>query len=110
MYEEIDATCRSRACDGRLSLVVESEPGLCAELTEQPDRRLVHLVNYRSEGPATDIATHVRLPAGRRAKTVALASPQHEHDLELPFSQKDGVVTFSVPKVDVYEIAVVGME
>ena len=110
-----------RACGGELSLSIKakSKPrvtalekqgvplGLCAELTEQPHRRLVHLVNYRDDGPIDDVEVNLRLPAGRKAKAVELASPEHEDDRAVPFEQQPGVVTFTVPEVGVYEIAVV---
>jgi hypothetical protein len=99
-----------RACGGQFSLLVDAEPGLCAELTEQAGRRLVHLVNYRSDRAVKDTKTHVRLPAGRGVQSVRLAGPGHEADVKLPFSEEDGVVTFTVPEVDVYEIAVITME
>ena len=105
-----------RACEGRLSLSVTSASpdtrldGLGAELTGQPGRRLVHLVNYRSESPVKDIALRVALPKGRAAKTVILASPEHDADLTLPFRQEPGAVTFTVPAVGTYEIAVVTMK
>ena len=99
-----------RACGNELSLSVQTKPGLCAELTEQPDRRLVHLVNYRADGPVKNIATRLHLPAGRYVRAVTLASPQREDDLELAFSEQVGFVTFTVPEVGIYEIAVVTMK
>ena len=63
-------------------------PGLCVALTEQPNRRLVHLVNCRSDGPIPDVKVSVRLPAGRRAKSVALASPESEHAIVMPHQQQ----------------------
>jgi len=99
-----------RACRDELSLSVEAPPGLCAELTGKRGQRIVHLVNYRSDGPAQKVAVRVRLPDGRRAKAVTLASPERDRDVELPFEQTSGVVTFTVPEVAVYEIAVVTME
>ena len=100
-------TAIRRACQDELSLSVESQPGLCTELTEQPGRRLVHFVNYRSDGPATNVTARVRLLAGRRVKSVTLASPGRRRDLEPAFKQQAGVVSFVVPRVDVYEIAVI---
>ena len=99
-----------RACGDELSLSIEGPPGLCSELTEKGGRRIVHLVNYRSDGPARKIAARVRLPAGRRAKGVMLVSPEREQDTELPFEQASDVVTFTVPEVAVYEIAAVTMQ
>ncbi|MDO8543620.1 MAG: hypothetical protein Q7S40_24525 [Opitutaceae bacterium] len=102
-----------RACGGQLSLSVTSDSGdpaiegLAAELTEQPARRLVHLVNYRSDQPMKEVAVRVALPRGRNAKSVTLASPERTGDVTIPFRQEEGVVSFTVPVIGVYEIAVV---
>jgi hypothetical protein len=92
--------------DGGPTVDVAGPAGLCAEFTQQADRRLVHLVNYRSDGPAQDVRVRLRLPAGKKAKSVVLAGPRHEADTDLPFEQDGQVATFTVPAVDVYEIAV----
>jgi xanthine/CO dehydrogenase XdhC/CoxF family maturation factor len=87
--------------------VVPSLGGLCAELTEQPGRRLVHLVNYREGLPFRDVAVTVRLPAGKHATAVALASPEHKDDEPLRYDQQGDRASFHVPQIGVYEIAVV---
>ncbi|MBI5819975.1 MAG: family 10 glycosylhydrolase [Verrucomicrobia bacterium] len=100
-----------RTCGGQLSLSITCDSkALCAELTEQPTRRMVHLVNYRTDNPVKDIAVRVALPKGRTAKSVTLASPEHTADITVSFKQDAGFVTFTVPTVGVYEIAVVAME
>jgi hypothetical protein len=68
---------------------------------------MVHLVNYRTDSPMKDIAVRVALPKGRTAKLVTLASPERAADMMLPFKQEPSAVTFTVPAVSVYEIAVV---
>ena len=83
--------------------------GVCAELTERGNQRFVHLVNYRDADPASDIVVRVRIPEGRRVKDTVLASPGRQQDLEIAFTQKDDFVTFIVPRLDVYEVAVVSM-
>jgi hypothetical protein len=83
--------------------------GLCAELTEQPGRRLVHLVNYREGLPFRDVAVTVQLPAGKRATAVTLASPEHTEDKPLRYDQHGDRVHFTVPQIGVYEIAVVAV-
>jgi len=92
------------------SLQVEAGPGLCAELTEQPGRRLVHLVNYRIEESQRNVRVRLRLPAGRRAVSVMLASPEHAEDRNATFEQHGSVATFKIPEVGIYEIAVVRLE
>jgi len=96
-----------RACGGEFSLSVEAKPGLCTESTEQPARRLVHLVNYRSDGPMRDVAVSLQLPKGSRVKAVTLASPDRDADRSVPFDQHDGKVRFAVPEVRIYEIAAI---
>jgi len=81
--------------------------GLCAELTQQPGRRLVHLVNYRADGPARNLVVDVRLPGGATATSVSLVAPERQADRALPYKAQPGSVRFIVPEVDVYEIAVV---
>lgn len=98
---------------GSLSISVgqhDLTPGLCAELTEQPNRRMVHLVNYRDDRPFERIRVRLALPPGKVAQEVKLASPEHDADIRLPLEQEPGEVTFTVPKVTVYEIAVVNLK
>jgi len=95
------------ASGGRQTLALQAPAGLYAELTEQPGRRLVHLVNYRQNEPAQDVAVRLCLPSQRKATSVTLASPGRQADLVVPFQQRADEVTFHVPEVGVYEIAVV---
>ena len=44
---------------------------------------------------------------GRNVRSVCLASPEHEKDITLSFRQAGGELTFTVPEVRTYEIAVV---
>jgi hypothetical protein len=99
-----------QACNRQLSISIQAEHGLCSELTEQPGRRLVHLVNYRSDDPIEDISITLRLPTGRRVDTVTLISPERENDLKLDFQEQANIVMFHVPRVGIYEIAVVKMK
>jgi hypothetical protein len=96
-----------KACDDELRLSIHADSGLCSELTEQPGRRLVHLVNYRDNNPITNVLVNMRLPAGCDVEAVLLTSPEHEHDIDLLFEEEGGRVKFVVPTVNVYEIAIV---
>lgn len=101
------ATALGKTLDGLAVLDVQAPPGLCVELTDQPQRRMVHLVNYRSNASAENVAVRVRVPAGRQVDAVTLASPEHSDDQALAFEVRNGQVRFVVPQVGVYEIAVV---
>lgn len=97
-------------CATEISLSVIGPAGLCAELTEQDNRRFVHLVNYRSDAPAKDVIVRVSVPAGRKVKSVRLASPLRKLDMDVSFAQEGREVEFAIPAFDVYEIAVVEFE
>lgn len=95
------------ACQGSFSLAVEGPPGLCAELTEQSHRRLVHLVNYRADEPARDVGVRVKVAGKSSAPRVTLASPGRGKDLSVSCRREGGFVVFRVPAVAVYEVAIV---
>jgi len=99
-----------RALAGPCSLSVHAPQGVCAELVEQPGRRLVHLVNYRPDGPARALPVAVRLPPSVRARRVVIAAPEQDDDRPAAFRENDGVVEFKVPAMKVYAIAVVEYE
>ena len=96
-----------RACGTEMTLLVDSIPGLCCEVTEQPQRRLVHLVNYRAGEPARNVSVRLKLPHGSHAKRVLLARPEEEADAELAFIADADTVAFTVPEVCIYGVAVV---
>jgi hypothetical protein len=108
-----------RACGDQLLLSITSKPAedtdaprdpleaLCAELTEQPGRRLVHLVNYRPNAPLENLTVRLALPKDRVVTSVRLASPEHTADVTLQFDQEADHVMFTVPAIGVYEIAIV---
>lgn len=101
-----------QACGDPLSLTIDAQKpetlaGLCTELTEQPKRRLVHLVNYRSDGPVRDVTVTLRQPAKAQAKTVRLLSPERSAEWPLPFDELSGAIRFTVPEIAIYGVAVV---
>ncbi|KPL06073.1 hypothetical protein AMJ85_10750 [candidate division BRC1 bacterium SM23_51] len=99
-----------RVCSDKLSLAVEGPKGLCAELTEQTGRRLVHLVNYRSDGPVENVVVSLRLPTRCRAESVTLVGPERSNDIALAHEGDGGLVRFTIPAINTYEIAVVTHE
>lgn len=90
-------------CPGGLSLEVKAEAGVCAELTSQTGRRLVHLVNYRQGEPAKNVGIRLRVPDGHEVGELTLAGPGHA-DRSLSFRSQGPHVLAEVPIVEVYEI------
>ena len=106
-----DAVAAIRKLTGNaLSLTVTCDAPVCAELTSQPDRRLVHLVNYDSQKPVVNVAVLVQVPKGRKPKVVLLADPEQSQDTEVPFEQDNDNVRFVVPKLSVYAVAAIQLQ
>lgn len=107
----LSATSWASGDDASLSIDVgaghDAAAGLCAELTERTDCKLVHLVNYRSGAPVNSIRIRLAVTPGAQVQKVTLAGPDHSDDLSLTFTQQQGFVTFTVPSVKIYEVAVV---
>jgi hypothetical protein len=88
----------------RLTLTIDSPVGLCCEVTDLPGRRLVHLVNYRQDEPVPNVRVQMRVPGAVRG--VTLTGPGEATEIALPFEQVDDMVSFTVPEVAIYRIAV----
>jgi hypothetical protein len=96
-----------KVCDNELTLSIHADSGLCSELTEQPGRRLVHLVNYRKNYPINNVLVNMRLPAGYDVDAVLLRSPERDVDIDLLYEEEGERVKFIVPTVNLYEIATI---
>jgi len=108
------------------SSVIQAPWTVRATACSQPSRVLLHLVNYDREedapennrtGPETerpqpveDIPVRLRLPQGKRAKSVTLHAPEREEPEALDFKSIRGHVSFRVPKVRVYAVIAIAME
>ncbi len=90
------------------SLSVDAPVGLCAELTEQEDRKLVHLVNYRIEETMNNVSVRVRIDPEESVKEIVTSSPSRKEDLPLDFEVQTGFVKFTVPQIETYEVIQIG--
>jgi hypothetical protein len=111
LAEEADVTAAvRRLCGADLSLSLRAPSGVGVELTQEPGRRLLHLVNYWTDKPAHDVGVSLRVPASRGVKSVVFVCPMQADDVRLPFEVRAGRVEFTVPSVDIYGIVVVTSE
>jgi hypothetical protein len=94
-----------------------------ATLYRQPNRLVLHLVNYDREpgarednrgGPPDErpqavenIAVSLPLPQGIAPTAVTLLAPDRDQPLKLDFQVNQGRITFTVPRLLVYGIAVI---
>lgn len=102
------------AAGGRLSLEVTAPPTVAAELVEQKQKgeMIVHLLNYDvARIPSVrQIGIDLRLPKGKKATMVSLISPDAASTLSLPFVPKNGRVSFTVPSLKTYSLAIVQLQ
>ncbi|NLE82874.1 MAG: hypothetical protein GX610_25520 [Rhodococcus sp.] len=108
--ENGDSLAAIRKACGTFSATVDAQPGLCAEYTAQEKRRLVHLVNYRPDELLRDVAVAVRIPQGRKVRSVRLVSPDHSDFPAIVPKIAGQSVSFTVPEVAVYTIAVIELQ
>jgi hypothetical protein len=102
------------AANGRLSLEVKAPITVVAELMEQKPKNelLVHLVNYNvARTPAVrNIGVSVRVPEGKKAAGVSLLSPDAASTQTPRFTAKEGRVSFTVPQLKTYTLAIIQLE
>jgi hypothetical protein len=109
-WGEIVSGVRWAARD-EIPLRVDGPEYLAANLVEQAARRrqILHLVNYNPKNVPRIPGVEVwcGLPPGVAAKEVALFSPDARESRQLEFRAKGTGVSFEIPKVDTYTVAVV---
>ncbi|MCZ2075000.1 MAG: beta-galactosidase [Bryobacterales bacterium] len=108
-HELIDAV--KWAAGGELSLDVQAPPHVTAELIDQKDRVLVHLLNYAAErGPVSGkIAVSVAIPQGRKVGAAHLVSPDHPVE-SLQVAMRGNRAQFAAPRLDTYGVAVLELQ
>jgi hypothetical protein len=102
------------AASGRLSLEVTAPTTVVTELVEQKekDKMIVHLLNYNvAKNPSVgNIGVNLRIPEERKAVKVSLISPDEDGTSSLSYVRKNGGVSFTVPRLKTYSLAVVQLE
>jgi hypothetical protein len=92
-------------------LRVDGPEYLVANLLDQPDqrRRILHLVNYNAKNVSEipGVSVWCGLPHGAAAKQVALYSPDEHKSRQLDFRLQGAGISFAVPKVETYTVAVI---
>lgn len=100
------------AAGGELSVRVDAPEFVTVELAEQKSTRtwLLHLVNYNPLRPQANLAVRLRPPAGFAIRRAMLTSPDDNVRRPLALAAKDGAVTFTVPRLKVYDLVLLSME
>jgi hypothetical protein len=93
----------------RLRVQVTAPPSVAAEVAERRavPQVLVHLVNYRVEQPAKNIAMTLRARRVLRSLRVEYWNPLQPKPVLLPLTREGNELRFTVPPVDIYGVVVV---
>jgi hypothetical protein len=102
------------AAGGRLSLEVTAPLTVVTELMEQKQKRriLLHLLNYNvaQTTPVRGVEVSLQIPEKEKLRKVSLLSPDAETAQSLAATVKKGTVSFTVPRLVTYSLAVIELE
>jgi len=102
------------AAGGRLSLEVTAPLTVVTELMEQKQKRriLLHLLNYNvaQTTPVRRVEVSLQIPEKEKLRKVSLLSPDAESAQSLAATVKKGTVSFTVPRLVTYSLAVIELE
>ncbi|MEO6911412.1 MAG: beta-galactosidase trimerization domain-containing protein, partial [Edaphobacter sp.] len=81
------------------------------ELTEKNDgsERILHWLNYQLGSPVPPSSVSVAIPSGKRVQSIELISPDRSSE-SLQFKSADGRVEFTLPQMEVYNVAVINLK
>ena len=106
--ERLFAAAVCWAAQGRPPVEIQAPATVGVTLFEQPERRILHLLNYRRDTryqsdevqSIDNVAVSVAIPAGRQVERVhRLCRPA-----DLPFRQAGQQATFALGRLDEYEV------
>jgi hypothetical protein len=100
------------AADGQLTATIEAPVWVTAEFAQQPSSNtwLLHLVNYNFTKPVGAIPVSLRIPTGFRLKAATLETPDKPGRETLRVDGREGVITFRVPCLKVYDLILLSLE
>lgn len=101
------------ASGNSLSLQIEAPQTVTMELRSQENkhRLLLHLINYNYEKEAVNnIHICMRVPQDKSVQQIQLLSPDKKDTETISFQQKNGEVSFVIPLLMVYDLAVIRLQ
>jgi hypothetical protein len=102
------------AAGGRLSLEVTAPLTVVTELMEMKQKRkmLLHLLNYnvRQTPSVRNVEVNLQIPEKEKLRKVSLLSPDADTAQSFAGTIKNGRVSFTVPRLETYSLAVIQLE
>jgi hypothetical protein len=98
------------AAGSRFSVELKEAPlTTVVEVTERKDgsERILHWVNYKPGSPAMPVEFAVAAPQGKKPAAVGLLSPDRPGRQAARFTVEGGRVQFTMPALEVYNVAVI---
>jgi hypothetical protein len=99
------------AAKGEYSVQVDAPLWVTMELAEQKGTgaRLLHLLNFKVNEPVTNVAVRMRIPQGKELGEVVVRTPDEGPAQEVKPTVRDGVASFTVPRLNVYDLVLLRM-
>lgn len=96
---------------GRFSVELETGANVVIEIAkrEQPPLLILHVVNYDLGDERTGVPASIEVPVGSRAVAVRFLDPTEGVEQEVPFDVSGNRVSFELPRVMIYSIAVIDL-
>lgn len=98
------------ASGDNLSLDIGGPNTVTMELKKKKDNSamLLHLVNFNDRKPALqNIRADVIIPTGKKVAQVMVLTPDSNSENKIPFKENNNRLTFTIPKLDVYDMIVI---
>jgi len=96
---------------GELPLEIKGPKTVFVHLWRQqePQRYLLHLVNYRQQNPVRDIDVKMRIPDGLKPTGVSLLSPDLAGPLSLQGDYDGKHLSFHIPRLEIYDVVLIDL-
>ena len=102
------------AAGGHLSVQVKASEYVTVELTGMKDDSaiMLHFVNYGIEKDMEEenITVDAQVPDGRRVEKVLVLSPDENINQNLEYKIQDDRISFTVPKLEAYNLVVISLK
>jgi len=102
------------AAGGELLLDIDAPQAIAIEITQKNDQSciMLHLLNYNSlrNQNIENIRVSLRLPADRKADGIKVLSPDSDSVEAIDFNNEDKNVSFTIPKLQTYNVAVIKLK
>ena len=97
-----------------LSSEINAPLFVTAEVKQNPDksRIVLHLINYNAENEPVvkNIEVDLRIPDGKKPRTVNVLSPDIQENQSISYRVSNGRIKYTIPQLNTYSLVVIELE